>query len=110
MSSCCYLINLDGIEPRRESVPVTIYGPPAQLPPLCQPLPTLGWDVIDGEFIMVHASYQSHIGSDCFLAPGAQLNDGIIWLMVVRAGVSRNQLLQVRVKFLLHYAIFQSPK
>ena len=45
--------------------------------------------------MLVHASYQSHLGSDCLFAPNSKLADGIIWLLVVRAGISRAQLLQV---------------
>ena len=45
---------------------------------------------------MVHASYQSHLAGDVFFAPGCKPNDGIIWLLVVKAGISRVNLLQVR--------------
>lgn len=45
--------------------------------------------------MLVHASYQSHIASDCLVAPNSKLADGVIWLLVVRAGISRGQLLQV---------------
>jgi hypothetical protein len=44
---------------------------------------------------MLHASYQSHIGTDGYIAPDARPDDGIIWLLVIRAGASRSQLLQV---------------
>lgn len=50
---------------------------------------------ISGEFIMVHAAYQSHLGQDYFFAPRAKLADGIIWLMIVKAGITRANLLQV---------------
>lgn len=42
----------------------------------------------------MHASYQSHLGEDCLFAPDAKLNDGTIWLLIVRAGASRSQMLQ----------------
>jgi len=45
--------------------------------------------------VLVHASYQTHLGSDCLFAPNSKLADGIIWLLVVRAGISRGELLQV---------------
>jgi hypothetical protein len=48
-----------------------------------------------GDFVLVHSSYQSHLGSDCLFAPNSKLADGIIWLLVIRAGISRGQLLQV---------------
>lgn len=50
---------------------------------------------IAGEFVMVHASYQSHLAGDVYFAPGCKPNDGIIWLLVVKAGISRVNLLQV---------------
>lgn len=76
--------------------PVQMYGPPPTIPALTTPVPS-SWEVIAGEFIMVHAAYQTHIGSDCFFAPEAQLDDGIIWLLVIQAGASRQELF----KFLL---------
>lgn len=50
---------------------------------------------ISGEFVMVHAAYQSHLGQDYFFAPRAKLADGIIWLVIVKAGITRANLLQV---------------
>jgi len=46
---------------------------------------------------MVHANYQSHIGTDGYIAPDARPDDGVIWLLVIRAGASRSQLLQVKI-------------
>jgi len=62
------------------------------------------WPV--GDFVLVHASYQSHLGSDCLFAPNAKLADGIIWLLVVRAGISRGQLLQVSCLYVYEYVEF----
>ncbi|KAF4518920.1 hypothetical protein B566_EDAN006758 [Ephemera danica] len=70
-----------------------MYGPPSKLPALTQPVPE-HWTTIEGDFVMVHANYQTHISYDCYIAPDARLDDGVIWLIVVRAGVSRAQLLQ----------------
>lgn len=69
-----------------------MYGPASQLPALTAPLPS-HWVCKEGSFIMVHASYQTHLGDDVFFAPNAKLNDGIIWLLVLHAGLSRSQLL-----------------
>jgi hypothetical protein len=60
-----------------------------------------------GEFVLVHASYQSHLGSDCLFAPNSKLADGIIWLVVIRAGISRGQLLQVGYLYVHKSVIFQ---
>ncbi|CAB3370910.1 Hypothetical predicted protein [Cloeon dipterum] len=72
---------------------ICMYGPASRLPALTQPVPS-SWTVIDGDFVMVHANYQSHIGSDCYIAPDARPDDGVIWLAVIRAGATRSQLLQ----------------
>ncbi|XP_012259129.2 sphingosine kinase 1-like [Athalia rosae] len=70
-----------------------MYGPASTLPALTAALPS-SWTQIEGEFIMVHASYQSHLGQDFLFAPRAKLADGIIWLLIIRAGITRGHLLQ----------------
>lgn len=90
MSSCG-----DSVDGER-GMPAQMYGPAASIPALTAPVPDT-WTVETGEFIMVHAAYQTHIASDCFFAPASQLNDGIIWLCIIRGGASRQDLL----KFLL---------
>lgn len=72
--------------------------PPPQdnlLPPLDQPLPTRDWVTIEGDFVLVLAIYQSHLGADLFAAPHAQFDDGLIHLTFVRAGISRATLLRL---------------
>lgn len=44
---------------------------------------------------MIHASYLSHISEDVILAPKSKLNDGVIWLLIVRNGISRAAFLKV---------------
>lgn len=44
---------------------------------------------------MVHAAYQTHLGQDYFFAPRARLADGVIWLLIVKAGITRSNLVQV---------------
>ncbi|KAG7189699.1 hypothetical protein KM043_017367 [Ampulex compressa] len=75
-----------------DSNPV-MYGPPSVLPALTAELPS-SWVQIEGEFVMVHAAYQSHLGQDYFFAPRARLSDGIIWILIVKAGITRSSLLQ----------------
>ncbi|XP_012283324.1 sphingosine kinase 2 [Orussus abietinus] len=70
-----------------------VYGPSSTLPALTAQLPNT-WTQVQGEFVMVHAAYQSHLGQDCFFAPRAKLADGIIWLLIIRAGITRASLLQ----------------
>ncbi|KAL7301210.1 hypothetical protein TKK_0006177 [Trichogramma kaykai] len=70
-----------------------MYGPSSNLPALTAPVPS-DWTKIEGEFVMVQAAYQSHLSQDCFFAPQAKLADGIIWLLIIKAGISRTNLLQ----------------
>ncbi|KAH8370998.1 hypothetical protein KR093_005855 [Drosophila rubida] len=70
------------------------FGPSSSLPALDEPLPqSAGWLVEEGEFVMMHAVYQSHLGIDCHFAPKSQLHDGIIYLVLIRGGISRPHLL-----------------
>ncbi|XP_017775948.1 PREDICTED: sphingosine kinase 2-like [Nicrophorus vespilloides] len=70
-----------------------MYGPASKLPCLTAEVPST-WKCIDGRFIMVHASYPSHLSEDVLFVPNAKLDDGIIWLNVIKADTSRAQLLQ----------------
>lgn len=60
-------------------------------PSLCDSLPDT-WIVQNGEFVMIHAVYQTHLGSDCHFSPFSKLNDGTIYLVIIRGGISRSQL------------------
>ncbi|KAK9502699.1 hypothetical protein O3M35_011415 [Rhynocoris fuscipes] len=72
---------------------VHTFGPPSNLPPLGQPLPP-DWVIVKGEFVLVHASYPTHLMTDCIFAPSAKLDDGCIWLCVIKSGISRAHLVQ----------------
>lgn len=65
------------------------------LPPLDQPLPTRDWVTIEGDFVLVLALYQTHLGADLHAAPQARFDDGLIHLTFVRAGISRATLLRL---------------
>ncbi|KAH8345874.1 hypothetical protein KR067_008164 [Drosophila pandora] len=70
------------------------FGPSSELPDLSEPLlKEEGWMVEEGEFVMMHAVYQTHLGIDCHFAPKAQMNDGTIYLILIRGGISRPHLL-----------------
>ncbi|KAI3353035.1 hypothetical protein L3Q82_019607 [Scortum barcoo] len=71
-------------------------GPPnTLLLPLDQPLPS-DWVVVQEEdFVLVLAMYQSHLAEDLLAAPDATLDDGVIHLFYVRAGISRTSLLKL---------------
>ncbi|KAL1006047.1 hypothetical protein UPYG_G00067200 [Umbra pygmaea] len=83
---------------KHEPVPADapLKGPPdSLLVPLDQPVPS-NWVVVpEDNFILVLAVYQSHLGEDFYTAPESTLNDGIIHLLYVRAGISRIALLQL---------------
>ena len=64
----------------------------AFLPPLLDPVPE-DWTVIDGDFVMVYTAHTSHMSSDCFLAPSARLDDGVIWLLYLTGNLSKSQVL-----------------
>lgn len=74
----------------------SVTGPPdSLLPPLDQPL-SPDWVVAqDQDFVLVLAIYQSHLAEDLMAAPGSKLEDGIIHLFYVRAGISRSALLKL---------------
>ncbi|XP_032414138.1 sphingosine kinase 2 [Xiphophorus hellerii] len=65
------------------------------LPPLDQPLPTRDFVTIEGDFVLVLALYQTHLGADLHAAPHARFDDGLIHLTFVRAGISRATLLRL---------------
>jgi len=68
--------------------------PTGTIPPLQMPLLSSdGWICEDGDFVMVHAAYTTHLSSDVFFAPESRLDDGLIYLVIIRRGVSRHQLL-----------------
>lgn len=60
--------------------------------PLTDPVPD-DWTVVEGDFIMVYTAHTSHMSSDCFLAPSARLDDGVIWLLYLTGDLSKHQVL-----------------
>ncbi|KAF7711072.1 sphingosine kinase 1-like [Silurus meridionalis] len=74
--------------------PGTTQGPPdTLLVPLDQPVPA-HWTVVKEEdFVLVMAVYQSHLAEDLIAAPASRLDDGVMHLIYVKAGISRQALL-----------------
>ncbi|KAI5613734.1 sphingosine kinase 1, partial [Silurus asotus] len=74
--------------------PGTTQGPPdTLLVPLDQPVPA-HWTVVKEEdFVLVMAVYQSHLAEDFIAAPASRLDDGVMHLIYVKAGISRQDLL-----------------
>lgn len=71
---------------------VPMYGPTSNIPALSEPVPS-SWTVMEGDFVMVHTAHLTHLGSDCYFAKQSQLNDGVIWMVVIKGGIPRTQLL-----------------
>ena len=62
------------------------------IPKLDEPIGS-NWVTIDDEFVVVYSGHQTHLSSDCFFAPQAKLDDGIIWLLFIRGDATRAQVL-----------------
>ena len=71
-------------------------GPPdSLLVPLDQPVPS-DWTVVPEEdFVLVLAMYQSHLAEDLHAAPNSTMEDGLIHLFYIKAGISRATLLRL---------------
>lgn len=65
------------------------------LPPLDQPVPSNWVSVPEEDFVLMLAMYQSHLAEDLFAAPDSTLDDGLIHLFYVKAGISRAALLRL---------------
>lgn len=65
------------------------------LPPLYQPVPSSWITVPEEDFVLVLAMYQSYLSEDLLAAPDSTLDDGLIHLFYVRAGISRGALLRL---------------
>lgn len=85
-------ISISDSQYEKGPIKAQMHGPASSIPALTTPVPD-DWTTLEGEFIMVHAAYQTHLSGDCYFAPSSKLNDGIIWLVIIRGGCSRSQLL-----------------
>lgn len=65
------------------------------LPPLDQPLPSEWVLVPEEDFVLMLAMSQSHLAEDLLAAPDSSLDDGVIHLFYVTAGISRRALLRL---------------
>jgi len=68
-------------------------GLSSTIPPLSSPVPS-NWVTIEDNFIQIYSAYQTHISSTNIFAPNAKFDDGVIWLLFIRANVSRKQVVQ----------------
>ncbi|KAJ3614859.1 hypothetical protein NHX12_018429 [Muraenolepis orangiensis] len=88
--------NAKGKEIPDDSRQDSLTGPvDSLLPPADEPVPT-DWVVVpEEEFVLTLAIYQSRLAEDLLAAPAATLDQGLIHLMYVKAGISRASLLQM---------------
>lgn len=57
-------------------------------PPISEPVPS-DWVTVEDDFVMVYGVNAAYIGATLFVAPKARVNDGVIWLLVIKKGISR---------------------
>lgn len=65
-----------------------------QMPDLLEPTPS-DWVTCEDNFMTIIASYQTHLGPDLMAAPAATMHDGLIYLLLMRAPLTRMQMLTI---------------
>ncbi|ESO99613.1 hypothetical protein LOTGIDRAFT_141816, partial [Lottia gigantea] len=83
------------------TVATKILGQPVPAPLLTsldQPVPD-NWISFEDDFVTITAVYQTHLGSDMLASPESRINDGFIYLIIIRSGISRNALLSLFMSF-----------
>ncbi|XP_034044403.1 sphingosine kinase 1-like [Thalassophryne amazonica] len=79
-----------------QSITKAFTGPPdSLLLPLDQQLSSDWVEVQEENFVLMLAIYQSHLSEDLLAAPDSALDDGVIHLMYVTAGISRFELFRL---------------
>jgi len=71
-------------DPKIDSIPV-------ELPNIKDPLPE-DWKTESGEFFNVYVCKQSWLDYNCMLVPDCKLDDGMLWLVIIKAPVSRMEM------------------
>ncbi|XP_052070628.1 sphingosine kinase 1-like [Mytilus californianus] len=72
--------------------------PSPLLSPLDEDVPNT-WTTVEDDFVTALAIYLPYLGPDNLVSPDSKLNDGCINLMLVRKGVSKNELLNIFLQF-----------
>ncbi|KAK2711006.1 hypothetical protein QYM36_012244 [Artemia franciscana] len=74
------------------------FGPSSKYSPLTGEIPS-DWVTIEGDFVLVYAVLQRFIGTDNMFAPKSKMDDGLIYLLLIRGDASRGQLFQFLTSF-----------
>merc|ERR1711892_134162 len=64
---------------------------PVKLPNIEDPVPK-DWKAESGEFLSVYVCKQSWLDYSALLVPDCRLDDGILWLVITRAPISRKEM------------------
>ena len=76
--------------PNAEEIPCNVPSSALTMPPLEQPIEASSdWVVMEDDFHLVYAVNASFIGATVKFAPEATTDDGRMWLIIIRKGVSR---------------------
>ncbi|TRY71562.1 hypothetical protein TCAL_13065 [Tigriopus californicus] len=68
--------------------------PDFMLPPLSKPVPD-DWTIMEEDFVMVYATNTAFIATLLQPAPQAKMDDGTIWLLIIKKGVSRLEMIRI---------------
>ena len=74
-----------------QPIPVSPKEPPLSLPRLSEPVPP-SWVSIEDNFYLVYASNLSLLDPMTLLAPDSRVDDGIIYLVLVRSTMRRHSV------------------
>lgn len=79
--------------PSSDGVPVHMTSE-FMLPSLSKPVPD-DWTVVEEDFVMVYATNTAFIATLLQPAPQAKMDDGTIWLLIIKKGVSRMEMIRI---------------
>lgn len=55
----------------------------------------LGWTIEEDEYVCVHAVNLPFLDSNSMISPNSELNDGCLYLLIVRKGATKMDLLKI---------------
>lgn len=70
------------------------YGPPSNLPALTTALHTnQNWAIVEEDFVLIHILNVSHVSSNCFISPLSKIDDGLMYMIMVKGSITRSEFL-----------------